>query len=169
MTADARKNDEVEQKKPEKKKGRIRRALGWAFVPMVNAKAWILYDSVKQGYGTVSDTVDDLFAVHESDRKESFAEAAERLNLTEKKIKEQYENFRRMTMLLLLISMAIFLYSLYFLFTGGFFGFFLAFLLTLVSLGGTFRYHFWLFQIKKRKLGCTISEWFTGTFIRRGD
>jgi len=31
--------------------------------------------------------------------------------------------------------------------------------LTLYVLTQAFRYHFWLFQLRNRKLGCTLSEW----------
>jgi hypothetical protein len=37
----------------------------------------------------------------------------------------------------------------------------------MVCLAQAFRYHFWLFQLRKGKLGCTLREWFNGFFDKR--
>jgi intracellular multiplication protein IcmV len=34
-------------------------------------------------------------------------------------------------------------------------------------LSQAFRYHFWLFQIKTQKLGCTLNDWFQAHFRGR--
>jgi len=42
--------------------------------------------------------------------------------------------------------------------------------LLLLCVAQAFKYHFWLFQIKKNKLGCTFSEWFDHVLAKdRGD
>lgn len=43
-------------------------------------------------------------------------------------------------------------------------GVFGSFIFMCVMLSLAFRYHFWLFQLKQQRLGCSIAEWFQATF-----
>jgi intracellular multiplication protein IcmV len=38
--------------------------------------------------------------------------------------------------------------------------FIVSLVVTLIALILAYRYHFWYFQMKQRKLGCTFSEWY---------
>ena len=53
-------------------------------------------------------------------------------------------------------------FSLYLLFSGFLLSCLLAIAVSILSLSQAFRYHFWYFQIKHRKLGCTFEEWREG-------
>ena len=61
--------------KKNKKPGKVRKSLGWAFKPFVNVTGWLGYNSVKDGYGNVKETVSDLFTTVEPEHDESFEEA----------------------------------------------------------------------------------------------
>ena len=147
-----------------KKPGKIRKSFGWAFKPFVNVTGWLGYSSVKDGYSNVKNTANDLFASIEAEHDESFEEAVERLGLDQTALNQQYKNFRSMFILCICIASLLLLLSLYWIFSGGFFGGFIAFILMLIGLTNAFRYNFWMFQIKQKKLGCTINEWFQLTF-----
>lgn len=41
-----------------------------------------------------------------------------------------------------------------------------SFLFSVVMLVVAFRYHFWLFQVRQKKLGCTLQEWRDATFSK---
>lgn len=150
-----------------KKPGRIRKSLGWAFKPFVNVTGWLGYSQVKQGFGNINSTVNDLFTVAEAEHEETFEEARERLHIDNAALHKQYENFRLMLTVCLVIAALLFMLSVYWIFTGGFFGGFFVLILALIGLANAFRYHFWMYQIKQQKLGCTTQEWLQGTFGKK--
>jgi len=145
--------------KKNKKPGKIRKTLGWAFKPFVNVKGWIAYDEVKNGYVNVKHTVSDIFKVAEAEHEESFEEACQRLNLNQTKLQNQYKNFSLMFKVTLLITILLLTLSIYWIFTGGIFSGFFVLLLSLIALANAARYHFWMYQIKNKKLGSSINEW----------
>jgi intracellular multiplication protein IcmV len=50
----------------------------------------------------------------------------------------------------------------YQLFYGSYQAAIVSFIILWIALVLAFRYHFWYFQIKNRKLGCTVYEWYRG-------
>jgi intracellular multiplication protein IcmV len=50
-------------------------------------------------------------------------------------------------------------YALYTAFKGSMTTSLISFCLALYALTQAFRFHFWLFQLRNRKLGCSIKEW----------
>ncbi|MFN7097984.1 MAG: type IV secretion protein IcmV, partial [Gammaproteobacteria bacterium] len=65
----------------------------------------------------------------------------------------------RLTIIIGSFAVLILLYTLYLLWQGSFGSASLAFVVMLISIATACRYHFWYFQVKNRKLGCTIKEW----------
>ena len=149
--------------------GKVTRSLSWMFKPFINAKGWLGYESVKQGFHNIQMTYTDLFRTPQQNRQETFIEAVERLNLDKASLHKQYQNFRFMVLISITITMLLFTLSIYWLAHKGYFGGTLTFLLSLIGLANAIRYHFWMYQIKQEKLGCTIQEWFQATFFgKRG-
>ncbi len=92
-------------------------------------------------------------------REESFEEALVRLNLTPQDIAKREQEFKRLVIVFSSISICVFGYFIYSLTQK-------AVIASLGSLGifffllaQVFRYHFWLFQIRQKRLGCTFKEW----------
>ena len=104
----------------------------------------ILLDSVIPKKGTYSET---------------FEEAMQRLELTEADLRQREKEFTQLFYFFLGLSIAIILYALYLSFTSSMITTLIAFCLSIYTLAQSFRFHFWLFQLKNRKLGCTIKEW----------
>ncbi len=108
------------------------------------------------------DSAKKVFTPDDTERKETFEEAVERLGMTEKDISDRKRNMLQTALVFAGISLLIFCYTVYLLLNGHVGAGFLGLCVMLMALMMGFRYHFWYFQMKKRKLGCTIKEWFHG-------
>jgi intracellular multiplication protein IcmV len=96
---------------------------------------------------------------------ESFAETLTRLNLTEQDVQKRQREFRRLLTVYLVIALLLFCYSFYLAWHRSIHGALAGFVITLVALTQVFRYHFWLFQLRQRKLGCTLRDWWNSGFL----
>jgi intracellular multiplication protein IcmV len=93
-------------------------------------------------------------------KAETFDEAVARFNLTEADLKEREKDYLFYAGIFLVLGLVSFVFGFYLLFVKRKF---LDCLLgiAVAALFGTqgFRYHFWYFLIKQRKLGCTFDDW----------
>ena len=87
------------------------------------------------------------------------------MGLTEDDLKIRMLNFRRMYLAMIGGAFAFYAYAMYQMLYGGVLSVILSLVLSFVSLALAFRYHFWHFQIKHRKLGCSFQEWFRTSFM----
>lgn len=90
---------------------------------------------------------------------ETFEEAMQRLELTEADLLLRQKEFTQLFYFFLTLSVLIIGYALYLSFTSSMVTTLIAFCLSIYTLAQAFRFHFWLFQLKNRKLGCTVKEW----------
>lgn len=129
-----------------------------------NPRAWLGYDTLKestQGFFAIVRGVLGRRAL-EPEKKETFAEAAARLNLNENAIKDLQFTYFSYALLFFLVALGIFGYSIWLLIHLHISAFILSLTLVALMLSQAFRFHFWHFQIKHRKLGCTLDEWLKG-------
>lgn len=91
---------------------------------------------------------------------ESFSEAVKLLNLSDESILTKQKSLFRLSILMVLAAVLIFVYAGYQLFYGSIKAFLVSIIVTMIALVLAFRYHFWYFQMKNRKLGCTFNEWY---------
>lgn len=117
------------------------------------------WNSIKEGSSNIKQGVKVILQVQKPTHKETFAEAMVRLNLTEADIKERESNFLRLSLIITVFAILCLLYTLYLLWQAAFLSALLALVVTLLCIATAARYHFWYFQTKNRKLGCTIHEW----------
>ena len=94
-----------------------------------------------------------------------FDDLVSEMGLTEDDLKIRMLNFRRMYLAMIGGAFAFYAYAMYQMLYGGVLSVILSLVLSFVSLSLAFRYHFWHFQIKHRKLGCSIQEWFRTSFM----
>ncbi|CAM4412298.1 MAG: hypothetical protein LEGION0398_MBIBDBAK_00307 [Legionellaceae bacterium] len=134
--------------------------------PFINVYQWVDVDSLKQGGNIITKLLKNLFIPSQSTYRESFEMAIARLNLTEKDIQDRIKQFTLYVRLFLGIFFLICLYLIYLMYHHAFMAFFASLGLMLFVLGQAFRYHFWVYQMKKRKLSCQFSEWFKDSFMR---
>jgi intracellular multiplication protein IcmV len=129
---------------------------------VVNVKVnkWINWNGIKDTFSKTTDTAKDLVRTHHVGEPETFEEATKRLGLTEQDLKTKIQNFSKLFLIYVFIATIIFSYSVFITIKNkNLPGFLLGLAVTSLSLVNAFRYHFWCFQIKSRKLGCSFKEW----------
>jgi intracellular multiplication protein IcmV len=129
-----------------------------------NPRAWLGYDTLKESTQGFIGIVRGVLGrrTFEPGEKETFSEAAARFNLTEKDIKDLQLTYFSYALLFFLIALLIFAYCIWLLIHWHINAFILALALVAMMLSQAFRFHFWYFQIKHRKLGATLNEWLKG-------
>jgi intracellular multiplication protein IcmV len=93
---------------------------------------------------------------------ETFEEAIARMHLKEEDLKAQQKKFIVQAMWFFAFALPVLGYSVYMGYTGLAYPCFVSFIIAMMLFAHAFRAHFWAFQIKHRKLGCSFSEWFNG-------
>ncbi len=129
-----------------------------------NPSGWLGYTALKTNSQFVWQTLRQLMTAPEStlpaETTETFEEALQRYNLTPEAVKEIEKDYLFYAGLFLFLGIFSILVGLYFLFfERTIVGFLLSLAVTMLFGSQAFRYHFWYFQIKQRKLGCTLNEW----------
>lgn len=137
----------------------MRKAGGYIFNFRVTS--WLGLDNLRDVTGKVGTTARSVFTPEQPEQVETFEEALRRLNITAADLEKRHQEFRRLMFIYLLVAIAFFVYSLYIVIAfGNLMGFFIGLALTVFALTFAFRYHFWIYQIKHKKLGCTFKDWF---------
>lgn len=137
-------------------------------VSIINIPQWFDWGRVKSFTLFLGDLFKRLFvlqtdssnAADTTPATDSFAVAQEKLRLTDADLLLRQKALFRLSMLMLCIASGILIYSGYNFFHGAIKAGFISLVVMMVALALAFRYHFWCFQIKNRKLGCTLQQWF---------
>lgn len=124
-----------------------------------NVKYFVSYDEHKNTWSMLQGRILDLFRLPDADRSETFEEAVERLQLTKMDILRQQNRFLAFSLLFFALGALMLLYIAWLLSDGDFVEALLGVCVSGILFVNGFRYHFWYFQIKHRKLGCTFKEW----------
>lgn len=121
---------------------------------------WLDLESIKENSDYLINQTKYLFRLPKPSHPETFKEALLRFEISDVELAEKLRYHKNLVYLFLSIAGLFFLYFLYlFCFRKNFMGACMTFSLLLYSLSQAFRYHFWLFQLRQEKLGCTIREW----------
>jgi len=132
--------------------------------PFVDVKTWIGYAQLKEMSNGVGETVKRLFIPQKAEHEETFEAAMQRFNLTEEALKQRIQAFTLLSIFWLLLALGLCVYGAHLIGQRSFHGFFACVGLALICFAQSFYYHFWRFQMKQRRLGCTIQEWFNSNF-----
>lgn len=137
------------------------------FSSLINVPKWFDWERVKTFTLFVGDVFKRLFVPQSnatptdtSPVADSFAAAQEKLHLTDAELLLRQNALFRLSMLMLCIATGILIYSGYHFFHGAIKAGLISLVVMTIALALAFRYHFWYFQIKSRKLGCTVQQWF---------
>lgn len=128
--------------------------------PLVDFPRWMDSENLANTTRSVWNSLKTIFVVAKPQQQESFEAAILRLGLTENDLLQRKKEFTRLVFIFILIAIPVFIYGGYLLKVGSPHGALLTFVLGLLSLAQAFRYNFWIFQIKQRRLGCSFFEWF---------
>lgn len=130
----------------------------------IDIPSWLGMPVLRAHFKTTWVLARGLYKPSSTVRKETFNEAVGRLQVTETDLHNIIENYRFNVGLFAFMSLFTASLAGYFLLTGYLAPVLLSMAVAILFLSQAFKYHFWLFQIKKRKLGCTLQEWWAGQF-----
>ncbi len=134
--------------------------IGRVFKRLFNFAAWLDVERIKVFTRYLINAIKNIFVPNAATETESFAAAKIRLKLSDAELIAREKGLLRLSLAMVGMSVGVFIYAIYLFYTGSIKGGILGVVLMFIALVLAFRYHFWYFQIKERKLGCTIQEWF---------
>lgn len=120
---------------------------------------WANKDFIEKILQDIIDVIYSIFSVKKSSRHETFLEAKQRLQLTDADIQKKYKTCLFLAYFFYVSSVLVLCYTIVCILNGnilqgiGMTGVFMA------LLGFTFKYHFWYFQLKTKRLGLSLGEW----------
>lgn len=144
-----------------KKKSRVVKIISGIF----NVRYWFDWPRMRSFTLYLVNGFKRLFVPQKNTRSESFEDATKVLNLTDESLLVKQKSLFRLSMLMVISAALILGYAGYQLYVGSIRAFLVSLIVTLIALVLAFRYHFWYFQIKERKLGCTFNEWYRQGFL----
>jgi len=118
-------------------------------------------DSLRDSYKSLFSLAKKVFSQNKNVQSETFDEAKTRLKLTDKGLQERYQSLRRSFRLFSTICIVLFVYSIYLFFDGMVNASILCLAVAVLASIHAFKRHFWMFQMRQQKLGCTFREWLT--------
>lgn len=120
---------------------------------------WMSLPYAKDVFDQTKSIVFDLVKPKGSGVIETYEEAMERLALTNDDIAQRKKEFHQLFLSFMCIGFAVVVYGAYMLFMGHPWLTLISMLLSLYAFANAFKFHFWLYQIKQKRLGCTFKEW----------
>ncbi len=130
-----------------------------------NVKRWLGVSQIKSSTKTVGVLFKGaLMRDKKEKRKESFEQAVQRLGLSESDIRNRMQVLLKTAIGCAVLGLLVLVYMFYLLFKGMFIPSFLSLMLSAMLFAYAFREHFNYFQMRERHLGCTVKQWFHGTF-----
>lgn len=135
------------------KKRKLRQKL-WS-----NVKFWSDYERLHSGYSAISRMFQTLFIPKKAQKIQSLEEVMHQYRLNAHDIVKKQQAFWRLTMIMLIVSSLIFCYAIYHLMHHRYHVALLTGSILLIPLALAFRYHFWYYQLKSQRLGCTFTQW----------
>ena len=108
---------------------------------------------------TLKSSAKAMFTPAHSQVNETFAEAVARLELSEEDIQRRTQQFLKVALSFAVFALLVFIYTIILFWNRHIQAGIIGMAVTLVITTQVFRYHFWYFQMKKRKLNCTFKDW----------
>ncbi|MGL5743390.1 MAG: type IVB secretion system protein IcmV [Legionella sp.] len=127
---------------------------------VIKVRQWFDWDRVMAFTLYLGNGFKRMFVPRQETDVESFDEAMKKLELTDESILVKQRSLFRLSIVMVVVACLILIYAGYQLFMGSIKAFILSLIVTMIALILAFRYHFWYFQMKQRKLGCTLDEWY---------
>ena len=134
--------------------------VGRVFKGIFNVRLWIDWDRTKAYLLYIFFGIKKYFVPQTSTSEESFLAAKKKLEISDEMLLKQQNSLLRLSLLMLGFAVLMLIYVVYQLIQHSFFGVVVSLIVMCLALVFAFRYHFWYFQVKTRKLGCTLTEWF---------
>jgi intracellular multiplication protein IcmV len=123
-------------------------------------RAWADWDRVKEYSLYLGNGIKDFVVPNHKASEESFEDALARLEIGEQELLIKQKALYRLSLVMVGAAVFILFYTGYLLFYGTWRAVMVSSMVMVIALILAFRYHFWYFQMKSRKLGCTFQEWY---------
>lgn len=140
-------------------KNKSRSRTGSIIRSVFNLRLWTDWDRMRTFTLYLLRGIKKFFVPETTTDVETFDEAQKRLNLSEADLISRRKALYRTSLLMLVFALFFLGYAIYHFMLLQMLGGWLSLVVMLIALVLAFRYHFWYFQIKERKLGCSIQEW----------
>lgn len=134
--------------------------------PHIDASTWVGLPFLSQSITHVADMTKGLVIPQQATYQETFEEAMTRLNLTEEDLQRRLKEFRNIQLIFLILAVCAIAYFLWSFLNGIFSNALICLAVFALTCSQLFRYNFWAFQIKQRRLGCTFKQWYSHFFTR---
>ena len=134
--------------------------IGRILSKLINLRLWFDWDRMKSLTFFLWDGIKKFFVPQRATNTETFAAAKKRLGLTDEVLLSRQKGLLRVSILMVIFAFLFLVYAIYNFCYLNILGGILSLVVMCIALVLGFRYHFWYFQIKERKLGCSIHEWF---------
>ena len=138
--------------------------VGKVVKPFVDVKGWFGYTHVRGGGEYIGTIVKNLCTLSTEGPAESFETAVINQGLNEEKLATLKKAYIRQTFIYGVFTLGIILYFAYLCWLKAWLAAFVSFLMIFVTGVSTVRAHFWVYQLKKRQLGCSFKAYFTDIF-----
>tara|TARA_Y100000588_G_scaffold238859_1_gene252595 strand:- start:106 stop:564 length:459 start_codon:yes stop_codon:yes gene_type:complete len=125
-----------------------------------DVKAWFDWGRVKASTVFIKHGFSRLVSNKNQEQQASFEAAKKKWGLSEEELESKQKALYRLSLLMGIFSLLLLAYSFYHFFYGQLLAFSLSLIVTGISLVLTFRYHYWQYLIKQRKLKAPFNEWY---------
>ncbi|MBT4963833.1 MAG: hypothetical protein HOI53_05285 [Francisellaceae bacterium] len=126
----------------------------------IRADQWFGFSDHKRNTKYITTRAKELFSVEQANRTEEFEEAMRRLNISDEQLQSTDRYYSKLVYLFVTMATILLAYAFYQIFIyKSLLSTIMVFSLSLYSLVFAFRYHFWRFQLRSRKLGCSFRDW----------
>ncbi len=146
----------MRNKKREERLKKTNKRLG----KIINPRAWLGYDRLSESASFIKSQMTSIFNLNpQMDESEDFNEVVGNLGLTPKALQKKKNFFVGLTIFFIALMLLVLGYAFYQWINGHYRAILPSFVLSFLCLALAFRYHFWYFQMKVERLGCTLQEW----------
>lgn len=129
----------------------------------VNFPAWMGASTLRRNAKDIVAMSRELFSLKNRGSQgptETFHEAAARFNLSEADLIQRQRAFGRLAAVYLFLVLCLGVYAGYLLYRHAYLSVIMTFVLMLVAASFAFKEHFWYVQMRHRRLGLTVKDWF---------
>ncbi|WP_440616508.1 hypothetical protein [Cysteiniphilum sp. 6C5] len=144
----------TKEKKTKEKKTKVR---------FRRTKRMFLIDAFHKQHHFIGNVFKSILKLKKSEHDMAYADLA-KSGIDETSISYIIKKFTFLLRLCLLVAVIIYFYALYLFIKGYILVGCIALSLMMLMLANAFKYHFWRYQLYRKKLGCTFHEWFVDLF-----
>lgn len=139
------------------------------FKANTNVKGWSSWEQIKENGKTVNNFFNDLKAPKPAAKTTqlTFEQMVQQQKLTEKDLQTLKQSHLRVAICCALLGLGALGWMIYLLSKAMFLSSIVALSLSALMFAYAFREHFGYFQIKQKRLNCSVKEWFSSFFSKK--